>query len=118
MGLWSVLTGSDSGSTTETKTSTNQTQTQHGSVKQTGSGVTTTLDPGTIALLQGVIKTLAPGGTSPFASQALGLVNQLTTLNNPANVDARVASAIGAARQQFDIGEGAQIAQIQQDIGS
>lgn len=98
---------------------TNQTEQQTASQQQTGSGVTTTLDPRTIQTLQGIIQTLAPGiGTSPDAEMIRTLSQQLSTSLDPALVNANIKASQDVAIRNFQNNQGAQIAGLQQQVGS
>jgi hypothetical protein len=120
MSFWSGLTGGDSGSTTEQSTKSNQTQTSKGTSKQTGSSVTSTLDEGTLGLLQGVIRNLGGnlGDKNPDAEIIRDMLPQLLASADPKAIDAGIQASMDSAIRNYKIGEGANIAQVQQAIGS
>lgn len=124
MGFFSSLFGTDSGSTTnqtqKQTASTNQTQKQTGTTTTAGKAATSTLDPETIAMLKGVIGDLSGGaaGGSTDATTIRGIVSQLSGNQNADLVNNQISSASAEARRQFGIGEGAQIAGLEQQIGS
>ena len=118
MGLWDALAG------TGQKQATTFNQTESGSTTQTGSQTgkssTTTLDPATISTLQGIIQQIAPGvnGSSPDADMIRQLSGQLAANLDPAAVQKNIDTSLAAATQVFDQRQGANIANIQQQIGS
>lgn len=118
MGLWDALAGGSSkqASTFDQKESGTTSQ----KAVQTGSATTTTLDPATIGILQGVIKQLAPGvaGGSPDADMIRQLSGQLATNLDPAAVQNNIDTSFAAAQQVFNQNQGAQISGLQQQIGS
>lgn len=106
--------------TSQNQTSvTTQNEQQIGSQSQQGSGITTTLDPQTIQTLQGIIQTLAPGvGQSPDAEMIRTLSSQLATSLDPALVNANIKASQDVAIRNFQNNQGAQIAGLQQQVGS
>lgn len=100
-------------------TDISQQQTQKQQTSSTGHGVTTTLDPQTIATLQGVIQQLAPNvGQSADADLIRSLSGQLATNLDPALVEANIQAAQSAAIRNFDLNQGAQIRSLAQQVGS
>jgi hypothetical protein len=120
MGFFSALTGSDSGSTTEQTTKSNQTQTQKGTTKQSGQSTTTALDSSSLALLQSVVANLGTklGTDNPDAILVRSLIPQLLQSASPEAIDAGIAASSQAAIQAYKKGEGANIANVQQQVGS
>lgn len=120
MGFFSALTGSDTGSTTEQTTKSNQTQTQKGTTSQKGSSTTTALDSGSLALLQSVVANLGSklGTDNPDAVLVRSLIPTLMASADPKAIDAGIEASQQAAIRQYKQGTGAQIAGIQQQIGS
>lgn len=124
MGFFSSLFGTDSGSTTDQWTKQTATQQQQqkqtGTTTATGKAATSTLDPETIAMLKGVIGDLSGGAAGGTADAATirGIVAQLAGNQNADLVNNQISSASAEARRQFGIGEGAQIAGLEQQIGS
>lgn len=123
MGFWSGLTGSD-GKTSQTSQSTatsakDLSQATKGTVGNAGTSITSTLDPGTIATLRDTIGRLAPqAGRSQDADTIRSLIPLLQANADPAVIDASIKSQQAEATRKFALGEGAQIAQTQQQIGS
>lgn len=114
-----TLGGGRSRTKTSERSELNQTSTQ--AQTQTGStfGVTTTLDPQTIATLQSVIQTIAPNvGQSADADLIRTLSSQLATSLDPALVQANIKAAQDVAIRNFSMNQGAQIAGLQQQVGS
>lgn len=98
---------------------TEQSQNQVGSNQQFGSTVVSSLDPQTIATLQGVIQSIAPNiGSSMDADTIRMLSGQLATNLDPGLVEANIASSQAAAARNFALNQGAQISQFAQLVGS
>jgi len=124
MGFFSSIFGTDSGSTTEqtqnSTTSANQTQSQKGNTTQSGSTTQSTLDPETLAMLKSILPGLVSdvGGATADAGAIRGIVSKLAGGSNQDLVNAQISSSQAEAKRQFGIGEGAQIAGLEQQIGS
>lgn len=98
---------------------TTQQQSQISKEQQTGSQITTNLDAGTIATLQQIIQTLSPTvGQSQDADMIRQLSGKLATNLDPAIVQANIDASQAAAIRNFQQNQGAQIAGLQQQIGS
>lgn len=102
-------------------TNTTQAQNTQGTSGQTGSSVTSSLDAGTISLLQGLIPQLSgklnPGGSSVDLS-AIRTDAEGLRANSQFDVQGMIKAQQDAARQEFAQGQGAQIAGLQRQIGS
>ena len=118
MGLWDALSGTGQKQATTFDQKESGTTTQNAT--QTGKATTTTLDPGTINILKGVIGQLAPGvgAGSADADMIRQLSGQLATNLDPAAVQNNIQTSLAAATQVFDQRQGANIANVQQQIGS
>lgn len=116
MGLLDLGFGSSS---QNQKSSTTQKQTQNQTQTGTGSTTATTLDPKTVATLQGIIQQIAPQvGQSADADIVRQLSGKLAGNLDPALVTANIQAAQTAATRNFNVNQGAQIANLQQQIGS
>lgn len=120
MGFWSALTGGDSGSTTEQTQKQNQSQTQKATGTQTGKASVSTLDAGTVSLLQDVIKNLGTGFAkgSGDAENIRSLLPLLLSNTSPEAVQSGIDAASAAATRTFRAGEGSNIKQLEQQVGS
>lgn len=98
MGLWDKIagTGSKQSTTQNSTTKASGTQAQTGSVG--GSSKVTTLDPGTVGLLQGLIQTQGANVGANYGDEIVGLTQQLSGLFDPSmiaqNIEADQAFAI------------------------
>lgn len=111
------LGGSNTKQNSEVNTTQNQNQVESGSVQ--GQNITTTLDPRTIATLQGIIQTLAPNvGQSADASMIRQLSGQLANNLDPSLVNANIKAAQDVAIRNFNLNQGTQISNLQQLVGS
>lgn len=102
-------------------TNTSQAQNTAATTGQTGSSVTSSLDAGTLSLLQNLIPQLA-GNLNPSGSSVDLSAIRTSAAGLSANANTDISGMIKAqqdqARQDFAQGQGAQIAGLQRQIGS
>lgn len=102
---------------TEGRTGTSGTAATTGTA--TTRGVTSTLDAGTLGVLQQLVQSLGGNvGQSADADAIRMLTKRQTELNDPGDVEAQIASTQAEAKRQFKQGTASSIAQVQQQIGS
>lgn len=102
MGLWDKIagTGGKQSSTQNSTTKASGTQAQTGTVG--GTSKVTTLDPGTIGLLQGVIQGLGANAGVSYGDEISGLSSQLATLFDPAMIDHSIQADQASAIQTYN----------------
>lgn len=102
MGLWDKIagTGSKQSTTQQSTTKASGTQAQTGSVS--GGSSVTTLDEGTIGLLQGLIQQQGSGLGTNFSDEISGLSGQLAGLFDPASIEQSIQADQASAVQQYN----------------
>lgn len=119
---WNFLGGAKATSATNSTLKQQEKTTNNTRQTQSQSGNVSSLDAGTQALLRSLLPGLSQGitgnGTSQDVSGIRGISSQLMQRASPDTLDAQISAVTKAAQRNFALGEGQQIAQTQQAIGS